>query len=433
MKYLSAQLKRFIQLETASSIILFLASIFAIIWANSSFGYLYEEIWFKKFTIGFANTDFHLSKSLILWINDGLMAVFFFVIGLEVKREILAGELTTLRKAALPVFAAFGGMAFPILIFVFLNQGKIGIEGWGVPMATDIAFTLGILKLLGKRVPIGLKIFLTAFAIVDDIGAVLVIAVFYSANIQWDLIGYAMLLIAGLSYLSYKEVYSKYFYFLIGCVVWLLFLKSGIHPTIAGVLMAFTIPINRKVNISQYLTTVKQQLLIFKEKTVDESKLLSYDQIHAIDSIENCSKKVHSPLQHLEHNLHGWVSYLIMPIFALANAGVVISFAGIEDAAHVVYNIALALVFGNTIGILLMSFISVKLKIADLPENVNFKQIFGISILGGLGFTMSLFIANLAYVDEGVVAAAKMGIIIGSLVSGLIGYFVLKFTLKPVK
>ncbi len=433
MKFISDPLKSFIKLETASSIILFLVSIFAIIWANSSYGYLYEEIWYKKFTIGFINTDFHLSKSLILWINDGLMAIFFFVIGLEVKREILAGELTTLRKASLPIFAAIGGMAFPILIFFFLNKGKVGMEGWGVPMATDIAFTLGILKLLGKRVPLGVKIFLTAFAIVDDIGAVLVIAIFYSANIQWDLIGYAMILFAGVSFLSYKKVYSQYLFFIIGFIVWLLFLKSGVHPTIAGILMAFSIPIHRKVNVSEYLSTVKKQLSIFRENEATSSQLLSNDQIHAIDVIESCSEKVHSPLQNLEHTLHGWVSYLIMPIFALANAGVIISFKGLEGATHLVFNIAAALVLGNTIGIFLMSYIAVKSKFADLPESVNFKQLLGAGMLGGLGFTMSLFIANLAYEEESLVKAAKMGIIIGSLIAGLLGYLVLRSTLKEPK
>lgn len=430
MKSISSSIKQFIQLETSSSILLFIVSIVAIIWANSSFGNYYEELWHHKFTIGFADTNFHLSKSLILWINDGLMAIFFFVIGLEVKREILVGELTTLREASLPIFAAIGGMTFPVLFFIFLNNGKPGVEGWGIPMATDIAFTLGILKLLGKRVPLGLKIFLTAFAIVDDIGAVLVIAIFYSTNIQWDLIGYGMLLFGVVAFLSYRKFYSKYFYFLVGFIVWILFLKSGVHPTIAGILMAFTIPINRKVDVSEYLKSVKKQLSVFKKETPTSSKLLNLDELHAIDSIENINEKVHSPLQHLEHTLHGWVSYLIMPIFALANSGVVISFSGLGDLSHVSINIALALVLGNTIGILTLSFIGIKLKLADLPKNVNFKQLVGVSLLGGLGFTMSLFIANLAYVDENLVAASKMGVIIGSLIAGLFGYLILRFTLK---
>ncbi len=433
MKFISNSLKHFIKLETSSSIILFLVSIIAIVWANSSYGYIYEDLWHHKFTIGFADTNFHLSKSLILWINDGFMAIFFFVIGLEVKREILVGELTTLRKASLPIFAAIGGMLFPVLIFLLLNKGKAGVEGWGIPMATDIAFTLGILKLLGKRVPLGLKIFLTAFAIVDDIGAVLVIAIFYSANIQWDLITYAMLLFGGVSFLSYRRIYSKYFYFLIGFFVWLLFLKSGIHPTIAGILMAFTIPIHRKVDMSEYLDAIKKQLSIFQKNKTTSNQLLTNEQIQAVDAIENCSEKVHAPLQHLEHTLHGWVSYLIMPIFALANAGVVISFNGLGGSSHVIFNIALALVLGNTFGILLLSYIGVKLKLADLPKGTNFINLLGVSLLGGLGFTMSLFIANLAYTTESLIAASKMGIIIGSLVAGLLGYLVLRFSLATKK
>lgn len=430
MRRISDPLKKFIQLETSSSIILFTVSIFAVLWANSSYGYLYEDLWHHNFTIGFADTKFHLAKPLILWINDGLMAIFFFVIGLEVKREILAGELTTLRKASLPIFAAIGGMVFPVAIFLFLNSGKVGSEGWGIPMATDIAFTLGILTLLGKRVPLGLKIFLTAFAIVDDIGAVIVIAIFYSSNIQWDLLSYAMLIYAVVAFFSYKKLYSSYVYFILGCLVWLLFLKSGVHPTIAGILMAFTIPIHRKVDIKQYVKLVSEQFNIFKSSKPDSEELLSSDQIHAIDSMESLTDKVHSPLQNLEHTLHGWVSYVIMPIFALANAGVVLSLDGLGDLGHISMNIALALVFGNTLGIMLLSTIAIKLKLADLPENVNFKQLLGVSFLGGLGFTMSLFIANLAYVEENLVAASKMGIIIGSLVAGICGYLILRFTLK---
>lgn len=433
IKAVSGSLNQFMQLETTASLLLFAFSIIAVIWANSPYGDTYAELWNYKFTIGFANTNFHLEKSLILWINDGLMAIFFFVIGLEVKREVLAGELTTLRKASLPVFAAIGGMLFPVMIFLFFNQGKIGVHGWGIPMATDIAFTLGILKLLGNRVPLGLKIFLTAFAIVDDIGAVLVIAIFYSANIQWDLITYALLIVGAVGFLSYKHIYSKYLYFVLGFVVWLLFLKSGIHPTIAGILMAFTIPMYRKINFGEYVQELSAQLQIFKGYKSKNVKLLNKKQLEVVDEIETISGQVQSPLQHLEHSLHGWVSYLIMPIFALANAGVVLSFSGLESTGHISLNIAMALVFGNTFGIMLLSFLAIKLKLADLPEGVKFKQLLGVSILGGLGFTMSLFITNLAYDEEALIAAAKMGIILGSLVAGILGYLVLKWQLKPNK
>jgi len=429
----SGALNQFIHLQTTASLILFAFSIFAVVWANSPYGNIYEQFWRYKLAIGFVNTDFYLEKSLILWINDGLMAIFFFVIGLEVKREILAGELTTLRKASLPIFAAVGGMAFPVLIFVIFNQGKIGEHGWGIPMATDIAFTLGILKLLGNRVPLGLKIFLTAFAIVDDIGAVLVIAIFYSANIQWDLITYALLIVGTLGFLSHKHVYSKYFFFILGFVVWLLFLKSGIHPTIAGILMAFTIPMYREIKLSEYERELNVQLQIFKDCKYKNPKLLNKKQLEVVDEIETICTKVQSPLQHLEYSLHGWVSYVIMPIFALANAGVVLNFSGLEFTGHITLNIAMALFFGNTIGIMLLSYMAIKFKLADLPEGIEFKQLLGVSILGGLGFTMSLFITNLAYGDEALIAAAKMGIILGSVVTGFLGYMVLRIQFKPVK
>jgi NhaA family Na+:H+ antiporter len=431
IKAVSGSLNQFMHLETTASLLLFAFSILAVIWANSPYGNTYAELWNYKFTVGFANTSFHLEKSLILWINDGLMAIFFFVIGLEVKREVLAGELTTLRKASLPIFAAIGGMAFPVMVFLFFNQGKVGTEGWGIPMATDIAFTLGILKLLGNRVPLGLKIFLTAFAIVDDIGAVLVIAIFYSANIQWDLITYAILIVGVLGFLSYKHFYSKYFFFVMGFVVWVLFLKSGVHPTIAGILLAFTIPMYREINLSEYEKELSAQLQTFKGCKYKNPQLLNKRQLEIVDEIETISNQVQSPLQHLEHGLHGWVSYVIMPIFALANAGVVLSFSGLENTSHIILSIAMALVFGNTIGIMLLSYIAIKFKFADLPKGVKLKNLLGVSILGGLGFTMSLFITNLAYVDEAFIAAAKMGVILGSLVAGTLGYLVLRLQLKP--
>jgi NhaA family Na+:H+ antiporter len=430
IKAVSGSLNQFMQLETTASLLLFAFSVLAVVWANSPYGQTYSDLWNYKFTVGFANTSFHLEKPLILWINDGLMAIFFFVIGLEVKREVLAGELTTLRKASLPIFAALGGMAFPVMIFLFFNQGKVGAEGWGIPMATDIAFTLGILKLLGNRVPLGMKIFLTAFAIVDDIGAILVIAIFYSANIQWDLITYAILIVGALGLLSYKHFYSKYFFFVMGFVVWVLFLKSGVHPTIAGILMAFTIPMYREINLSEYQKELTTQLDNFKACNYKNPQLLNKKQLEIVDEIETISNQVQSPLQHLEHGLHGWVGYVIMPIFALANAGVVLSFSGLENTSHITLNIALALVFGNTIGIMLFSYIAIKLKFADLPKGVKFNQLLGVSILGGLGFTMSLFITNLAYVDEAFIAAAKMGVILGSLVAGFLGYLILRFSLK---
>ena len=318
-------------------------------------------------------------------------------------------------------------MAGPFLVYLIINTGKTGGDRSGLPMATDIAFTLGILKILGKRVPLGLKIFLTAFAIVDDIGAVLVIAIFYSSNIQWDLITYALIMVSFVGVLSYKRIYSKYLFFVVGFIVWILFLKSGIHPTIAGILMAFTIPIYRKIDVKDFKFEVSQQLKVI-EKHTSENNLLNKKQIQAIDALEGINEQVNSPLQHLEHTLHGWVSYVIMPIFALANAGVVLNFSSLGDSSHLTMNIALALIFGNTIGILGLSLLAVKLKLADLPKGVSIQQLVGVSLLGGLGFTMSLFIVNLAYTDTDFIVASKMGVIIGSLIAGVLGYLVLRFS-----
>ena len=431
MEFIREPLAKFIKLESSSSIVLFASTISALMLANSPVGVQFLGFWNNYITISIPGLE--LSKPVIKWINDGLMVIFFFLIGLEIKRELIAGEINSFKKASLPMFAAIGGMIFPALLFTILNNGKPGAEGWGIPMATDIAFTLGILKLLGKRVPLGLKIFLTAFAIVDDIGAVIVIAVFYSANIQWDLITYALIIFGAVGFLSYKHLFSKYLYFVLGFVVWLLFLKSGIHPTIAGILMAFTIPMYREIKLSEYEKELSAQLEIFKKCKYKNPQLLNKIQLEVVDEVASVSSRVQSPLQHLEHSLHGWVSYVIMPIFALANAGVVLSFSGLENTGHIILNIALALVFGNTIGIMLLTYLAIKLKLADLPEGVEFKQLLGVSILGGLGFTMSLFITNLAYNDESFISAAKMGVILGSLIAGFIGYMVLKMQLKPNK
>jgi NhaA family Na+:H+ antiporter len=362
------------------------------------------------------------------------MVIFFFLIGLEIKRELIAGELNDFKKASLPLFAAIGGMIFPALIFTALNYGKPGSEGWGIPIAADIAFTLGILQLLGKKVPAGLKVFLMAFAIIDDLGAVLVIAFFYSTNLVWAFIGFALFIIAGLFLLSSRGFYSKYLFFIAGLVVWVLFLKSGIHSTIAGVLLAFTIPLNRKTKTSVFISKVKESLHLFeKDCGIQKDKLLlTKNQLSAIDEIQEVSEKTASPLQYLEHSLHGWVSYLIMPLFAFANAGVVFSFS--DDFNFVLtMNIALSMIFGNALGIFLFAFLSVKLRISEMPQNVTLKMLAGISVLGGLGFTMSLFINSLAFTDQNLIDSAKMGILIGSLITGILGYLFLRLTLRNIE
>lgn len=426
---IKAPINQFIRLETSSSIILFGATILALILANSPLNEEFLHLWKKYISIDLPGLE--LSKPIYKWINDGLMAIFFFVIGLEIKREVLTGELSHIKKASLPLFAAVGGMIFPAVLFTILNTGNVGGEGWGIPMAADIAFSLGILTLLGNRVPTGIKVFLMAFAIIDDLGAVLVIAFFYSTDLIWTNIFIGLAIVALLLVLSHFNYYSKYIFFIGGVIVWTLFLKSGIHATIAGVLMAMTIPLRRKTDSRSFYDKGKKLLDDFlHECNLNGQKtVLTKKQLHTIDELQELTETTTSPLQHLEHALHGWVSYLIMPIFALANAGVAFSFSGDTNTA-ISLNIAISMVIGNVIGIFLFSWLSIKLNVAELPENVSFKQLAAVSFLGGLGFTMSLFINSLAYTDTAIIDSAKMGILFGSLTAGTLGYFAVRYTTR---
>lgn len=420
--------QRFVRIESFSGMLLFIATIIALIWANSPLAHTYESLW--QYNLGISTKGFELNKPLILWINDALMAVFFFLIGLEIKRELMIGELNTVKKASFPLFAAIGGMLAPLSIYLILNQNPASVSGWGIPMATDIAFTLAILKVLGKRVPLSLKIFLTAFAIVDDIGAVLVIALFYSESVKWILIAYAMIPMALLIIVSTRGFYNKYLWFTAGAIVWYLFLKAGIHPTVAGVMLAFAVPIRRKISLQTYTEKLNTIVDNFRQMADSKGLVLTESQIEEIDKLEDWTHKVQSPLQHLEHKLHNLVSYIIMPLFALANAGVNLG-SGMQLETDIVRNIAIALVVGNLIGVCLMSFIGIKFKIASLPEDINPMQVVGVAFLAGVGFTMSIFIANLAFHDPVFIDSAKIGILIGSFVAGLIGYTILRF--QPIR
>ncbi|GAB1450348.1 Na+/H+ antiporter NhaA [Draconibacterium sp.] len=433
MNFIQEPLTKFIKLESSSSIVLFLATLSALVLANSPLSDSFLGIWDEYITISLPGLE--LSKPAIKWINDGLMVVFFFVIGLEIKRELVLGELNNFKKASLPILAAIGGMIVPALLFTVLNHGKPGSQGWGIPVATDIAFALGILQLLGKRVPIGLKVFLMAFAIIDDLGAIVIIALFYSSNLVWSYIGIALLIFVGLNLLYLKGYYSKYFFLLMAAVIWILFLKSGIHATIAGVLMAFTIPLSRKTNTKKFSRDIKEALALFEseiENQKEDTSILTKNQLMAIENIEDTAEKTAPPLQYLEHSLHGWVVYFIMPLFAFANAGVVFNFSG-DSNLSLSINIAISMIFGKAIGIFLFSYLSIKFKLSELPNNINYKMLGGVSILGGLGFTMSLFINSLAFTDQTLIDSAKMGILFGSIVTGIIGFLVLKAALKGVK
>tara|TARA_R110002049_G_scaffold307520_1_gene508201 strand:+ start:9661 stop:10950 length:1290 start_codon:yes stop_codon:yes gene_type:complete len=424
-KIIVSPFQKFVKIESSSGILLLLATIMALIWANSPFSESYQSLW--QYKMGFTTEGFELNKPLILWINDGLMAIFFFLIGLEIKREFLIGELNSAKKLAFPLFGAIGGIILPVLLFFILNQNPETTQGWGIPMATDIAFSLALLKVLGNRVPLSLKIFLTAFAIVDDLGAVLVIAIFYSSNIQLDLLGIAFLLLAVLYFLSYKGYFSKFIMIFLGVIIWTLFLKSGIHPTLAGILLAFSVPIRQKINTPEFIDTLVAITNNIKQAAISKKPILSKEQIQEIDDLEDWTNKYQSPLQHLEHNLHDWVAYFIIPLFALANSGVMLNSDMTIETALVI-NIGICLVLGKSIGISFIIFLARKLKLIEVPEDISNQQIIGVSFLAGIGFTMAIFIASLAFADTPkYIDSAKIGILIGSIIAAIIGYIILRF------
>ncbi len=379
--------------------------------------------------------------SIMGFINDALMAVFFFSVGLEIKREILVGELSSFKQALLPIVAAIGGMAVPVIIFWSFARGTEYAGGSAIPMATDIAFSLGVLAMLGKRVPISLKIFLTTLAVVDDIGGILVIAIFYSAHIDyWLLIGAAVLL-GILALGGWLRIQSKIFYLGIGAFVWFLFLNAGIHPTIAGVLIAFCVPARPVYAPEGFIKTIHKNISRFAHEDIArlESKtILDKEQMNWLKEIESASDKVISPLQDIEDTLHPLVNYLVVPIFAFANAG--IYFGDLEISSifsGVSRDIILGLVAGKFIGIFLFSWLCIKMHWAPMPEGCNWKQLASVSLLGGIGFTVSLFIANLSFGTGDphlsiVLNNAKLGILAGSLLAGVLGWFFLHLTLPKV-
>lgn len=417
-------LQKFIKIESFSGILLMFATVLALVWANSPFGESYRELW--HYDIGIITKDFEFKKPLLHWINDGLMAVFFFLIGLEIKRELIIGELNSAKKIAFPLVGALGGMLVPVMFFLVLNQNPETTRGWGIPMATDIAFSLAILNVLGNRVPLSLKIFLTAFAIVDDLGAVLVIALFYSGTINITLLLIALAFLTVLYLSSYKGYYSPFVVFIIGTIVWFLFLKSGIHPTVAGILMAFSVPIRQKIDTSTFLSQLESVYNNIKISSILHKPILSNEQIEQIDDLQDWTLKFQSPLQNLERSLHGWVAYLIIPIFALANAGVLID-SSMDLETGLVINIIICLILGKGIGVTSAVMLAKKFKIIDIPSEINLKHILGVSFLAGIGFTMAIFVASLAFASRpDFIDSAKVGILIGSFISAIIGYIILR-------
>jgi NhaA family Na+:H+ antiporter len=419
-------LNRFMHFEHSEGLVLLLSVISALVLANSPFRDSYHHFWETKLRIAFLDRE--LNYSLHQWVNDGLMAMFFFVVGLELKRELIIGELSSFKKAILPIAAAVGGMVLPAVFYIFINYDLNSENGWGIPMATDIVFTLALMGLVSKKIPLAAKIFLVALATVDDLGAVLVIALFYSSEISAMNLILGFCLLAVLALANLVKVRNVYFYAIVGIGgVWLAFLLSGVHATIAGVLVAFTIPAKTRINENLYSGGIRKLLGEYDKEIPEDGPLITSKQHYLIEEIKNLSLKAQSPLQKLEIKLHPWTSYLIIPLFALSNAGVAIEDSFFEDLFNpVTMGIILGLIGGKFVGILLFTWILVKTKIAPLPKFSSWKHIVGLALLAGVGFTMSLFITNLAFIKTQHIDQAKIGILIASVISGTLGILVLK-------
>jgi Na+:H+ antiporter, NhaA family len=431
--------ERFAHKESSGGLMLLACTVVALVWANSPWAASYQHLWEQPVSVvlgplGGTTTLHH-------FINDGLMAVFFFLVGLEIKREVLVGELASLRKAALPLAGAAGGMLVPAAFYALLNAGGPGEPGWGIPMATDIAFALGVLTLLGDRVPVSLKVFLTALAIADDIGAVLVIALFYSTGVNWLALAAAVALLALSLGANLAGVRKPWAYALVGVLLWAAVLQSGVHATVAGVMLAFTIPARTRIDEAEFLERSEESIRRF-DRALDPALpglaarvLTNNESQEALHALEQLTEAAQPPLHRLEHGLHGLVAFGIMPLFALANAGVTLGGdVGAALASPVTLGIILGLVLGKPIGITLTSWLAVRAGAAAKPEGVRWASLHAVSWLGGIGFTMSLFVANLAFTGAGAGAlldAAKLGILSASLVAGIVGYTIMRRSTAP--
>ncbi len=422
----------FFHSPAAGGIVLILCTVVALVLSNlDATSQWFASIWHTNFTLGF--DGFSLTKPFELWINDALMAVFFFYVGLEIKREVVAGELRSLSQASLPIAAAIGGMLVPALFYFGFNGATDpSASGWGIPMATDIAFALGILSLMGNRVPASLKIFLAALAIVDDLGAIIVIAIFYSSEIDSTMLIAAGAVFTFLALLGRFKVYKMRWYIIPAIALWILFLKSGVHATIAGVLIAMTMPATSKFSKENFAGGASRLLDRFMEQDVNRVQVLNNEkQRQTLQNMRVLARNTMSPVQRLEHALHSPVAFFIMPLFALCNAGVVVG----GDSLSLLTSpqsmgIIFGLVLGKPLGIMLMSLLVVKLKIAARPSDATWRMIFGVACLGGIGFTMSIFINNLAFTDDALISTGKIAILAASVIAALVGVAVLR-TCKP--
>ncbi|HYE56911.1 MAG TPA: Na+/H+ antiporter NhaA [Rhodothermales bacterium] len=412
----------FFRTEAAGGVVLIACAAIALAWANSPFAASYARLWATPVAIGAG--DYVLNEPLLFWVNDALMAIFFLLVGLEIKREVMGGELGSPRKAALPLLAALGGMLVPAGIYAAFNAGGEGARGWGIPMATDIAFSLGVLALLGRRAPLALKVFLTALAIADDLGAVLVIALFYGHGAHLEAFAWAAGILAALLLLNRMGVRRLGPYLVGGVALWIAVHASGVHATVAGVLLALTIPARRRSDAVGFLREARHYLDAYGAGFQPPRADPTPEQLDAVHALEEACEGVQTPLRRIEHDLHGPVAFGIMPVFALANAGV-----GIEGGVGpllthpVSLGVLAGLVIGKPLGVFIFSFLAVKLGLAEKPAGVSWRQLLGVSALAGIGFTMSIFIATLAFPDApGLLDSAKVGILLGSAASAALGW-----------
>ena len=421
--YIVRPAESFFKKEASSSVLLLLASLMAVAWANSALAPLYHDLLHTHLTLELG--QYKIAKSLLHWLNDGLMTYFIFIVGLEIKREILVGELSNPKSALLPVVAALGGMLVPGAIYFTLNRGTPTAGGWGIPMATDIAFALGAIAVFGRKLPVGLRVFLSAFAIADDLGAVVIIAVFYTKEIVWSYLLICIFFVAGLAIANLLWIRWTLLYALLGLGIWVAVLGSGVHPTVAGFVVAMFIPAKGKYDTDRFVNKVKEIMDEFQceEQSCGYSILLDRGHLNAVHALEMACHEVETPLQRLEHSLHPWIAFVLLPLFAFANAGLSLKGIDLTSIVHqpLTLGISLGLVLGKPVGIVLFSLLAVKTGIAVLPAEVTWSQIIGAGMLGGIGFTMSLFVSSLSFASPELINYAKLGILSGSTISAVAG------------
>jgi NhaA family Na+:H+ antiporter len=425
LRHPRSMLNRFVQSETSGSILLFGATVVALVWANSPWSASYFAFWKLPLQLGRHSL---FSMDLHHWIDDGLMVLFFLVVGLEIKREIVKGELSSFRQAALPLTAALGGMILPALIYFALNHSGIGAPGWGIPMATDIGFALGVLALLGKRIPSSLRVFMLALAIVDDVGAILVIAFFYTPQISMSALALAGGLLALLIVVAMRKGPISV-YAVVGFFFWAAVLSSGVHATIAGVILGLVAPIRPKCRPEALADHAEPLLSNFRTQILSDDKLSAEATLTELDQLLRATDSI---AERLERGIHPWVCFFVLPLFALASAGVALSSEQMKLAisSPIALGVFLGLTFGKAVGIALFSFLAVRLRIAGMTEGLTWSGIVGVGILGGVGFTVALFISSLSFENETLIAVSKIAVLAASLAAGSIGYICLRFALK---